>query len=203
MSMYFFVVILCVFLFTCIAAWLTKGILTQDVNRKIEDFNKKLKVEMEKTLEEFKRSLDEQRMLFRAMQETKTNALVGLYGMLVDTKALGKDFLKEEKFSARASRAVAIAEGFSTLLSEFQKNAIHFSKNFSGYVENLNSLLEPALEALHAAGSRTPKSDKESKTLIGEMGQAWVVIEDQFTPLINEMKREYRKMSGAADRWSD
>lgn len=203
MFMYFIVIILCVLLFTGVAVWLMRGVLTQDVNHKIEDFNKKLKVEMDRTLEEFKRSLDEQRMLFRAMQETKTNALVGLYGMLVETKSLGKDFLKEEKFSARAPRAVAIADGFTKLLTEYQKNAIHFSKIFSDYLENLLSLLDPAIAALREAGSHTPKSDKESRALMGEMGQAWVIIEDQFAPLINEMKREYRKMSGSADRWSD
>lgn len=203
MLMYFIVVILCVFLFTCAAVWLMKGVLTQDVNHKIEEFNQKLKIEMERTLEEFKHSLDDQRMLARAMQETKTNALVVLYGMLVETKNLGKDLIHREKFSARATQAVAISEGFTGLLTEYQKNSIHFSPIFCDYLDALVVQLDPAIAMLRDAGSQTPKNDKDARLLMSDINQAWVVIEDQLAPLINEMKREYRKMSGSSDRWHD
>lgn len=184
-------------------AWATKSVIIHEINKRHDLFKQQLQQDVSHTLEQFRNALTEEKMIFGAMQDSRSDSLVHLYGIMIDIAKGGRLLSKpgQSNFTAIAS----LAQNFLTSIQEFfdvyQKNGIFFSDEFCSAMNVFMGEHEGVVADIAATVGTPAGSHQDEQKKISDIQKSWSTFEMRIPVIIAEMKREFRRLVGGSNRW--
>lgn len=175
-------------------AWVTRAMLDKDMTKKLEFFNQTLKEEMDRTLDEFKSSLNEQKMIFNTMQEKKTEKLVQLYAHFTDVTKEGRNFTAVKQYNELARKSKVIAECIKKFFDFYHENEILFSDELCDTFDKFIAKHDATVQHFNTGIESKPANEQEKELEIRKLNYSWCEFEDQVPTIRSELKKEYNKM---------
>ena len=189
--------------FIVAVAWSIRSVIIHEVNKRHDLFNQQLQQDVSHTLEQFRNALAEEKMIFGAMQDSRSDSLVQLYGIMIDIAKNGKVLSKlgQNDLMAVVSHAQNFLASLQVFFDVFQKSGIFFSDDFCS-VMNASMTEHEGIVANIAATVGTPVSafqDEQHK--ITDIQRSWSTFEMRIPAMIAEIKKEFRRMVGGSNSW--
>jgi hypothetical protein len=183
-------------------AWATRSVIVHEVNKRHDLFKEKLQMEVSRTLDQFRKSLAEEKMIFSAMKDSRSDSLVQMYGIMIDIvkgcRDLSKPGLNNLPF------VVAIAQNFVVSIRNFydvyQKNGIYFSDAFCSAMDTFTEEHEPVIEEIVASIGTIARNQQEEQQMITDIQKSWSTFEMRIPSLIVEMKAEFHSLISGSSR---
>ncbi|QEM68109.1 hypothetical protein FO488_08000 [Geobacter sp. FeAm09] len=184
-------------------AWSTKSVIVHEVNKRHDLFKQQLQLDVTHTLEQFRNALTEEKMIFGAMQDSRSDSLVQLYGIMIDIGKNGRMLSRPGQSNLAA--VVALAQDFLTSLQEFfdvyQKNGIYFSDEFCSAMNTFMTEDEGIVAEITATVGTPAAAFQDEQKKIADIQRSWGTFEMRIPVMIAEMKREFRRLVGGSSKW--
>jgi hypothetical protein len=184
-------------------AWTTKSIIIQEVNKRHDQFKRQLQQDVSQTLEQFRKALAEEKLIFGAMQDSRSDSLVQLYSTMIDIAKYGRVLSKlgQSDLTAVISHAKDFLASLQGLSDVYQKNGIYFSDEFCSVMNAYMAEHEGAVANITAAVNTPVGSLQEEQKKITDIQASWSTFEMRIPAMITEMKREFRRLVGGSSKW--
>ena len=189
--------------FIVAVAWATKSVIVHEVNKRHELFKQQLQQEVSHTLDQFRNALAEEKLIFGAMQDGRSDSLVQLYGIMIDMAKNGR--MLSKPWQSNLAAIVSLAQDFLAAIREFfdvyQKNGIYFSDEFCSAMNSFMSEHEGTVADLTATVGATTGACQDEQKKITDIQRSWSTFEMRIPVMIAEMKREFRRLVGGTSTW--
>jgi len=184
-------------------AWATKLVIVQEVNKRHDFFKQQLQQEVSRTLDQFRNALAEEKMIFGTMQDSRSDSLVQLYGIMIDIAKHGSVLSKPVQSNLVA--VVSLAQDFLTSIKEFfdiyQKNGIYFSDEFCSVMNTFMGEHESIIADMTTTVGTPAGTPQDEQKKITDIQRSWSTFELRIPAMIAEMKREFRRLVGGSSTW--
>ncbi len=177
-----------------IIALVLKFTLNRSMTRKIEIFNQVMMKEMERNLDHFRMSLEEQRVMFNSMRESKTKTLVELYRLFSEINSAGRLLSATRDYGEARRRSKAVATRVAQFYDFFCQNGIVFTEEGTRFVEQWMASNRRMIETLKTQNAFQPSNDEEKQEAIKKINGNWDEFSKQLDDLGAELKEEYNRM---------
>ena len=184
-------------------AWATKSVIIHEINKRHDLFKQQLQQDVNQTLDQFRNALTEEKMIFGAMQDSRSDSLVQLYGIMIDIAKNGRLLSRPDQGSLTA--VVSLAQDFMTSVQEFfdvyQKNGIYFSDEFCSAMNAFMGEHEGIVAEITATVSTPASALQDEQKKITDIQRSWSTFEMRIPAVISEMKREFHRLVGGSSKW--
>jgi len=184
-------------------AWSTKSVIVHEINKRHDLFKQQLQLDVTHTLDQFRKALTEEKMIFGAMQDSRSDSLVQLYGIMIDIAKNGRLLSRPDQGSLTA--VVSLAQDFMTSVQEFfdvyQKNGIYFSDEFCSAMNAFMGEHEGIVAEITATVSTPASALQDEQKKITDIQRSWSTFEMRIPAVISEMKREFHRLVGGSSKW--
>lgn len=197
--LYIFVIGGAALLLLVMVVWVTKSMLTQEMERHLSLFKMKIRAETDVALESFKNGVQSQ----MAVRENKANNVAKLYAHLIDVLKAGKGFASINQDGSqrnRVEKGKAVADAVREFFDYYQKQSLYFSDDLCKAMDKFIAKHEPTVELLEVADAQASRDNEEINM---QMLLGWQKLEDQVQPLMKKMKGEFRNSQTATQLWSE
>ncbi|MDR3580983.1 MAG: hypothetical protein P4L44_13565 [Oryzomonas sp.] len=186
-----------------VVAWATKSVIIQEVNKRHDQFKRQLQQDVSQTLEQFRKALAEEKMIFGAMQDNRSDSLVQIYGTMIDIAKYGRVLSKlgQSDLASVVSHAQEFLASLQVLSDIYQKNGIYFSDEFCSAMNAYMAEHEGAVANITAAVNTPVSSFQDEQKKITDIQTSWSTFEMRIPAMITEMKREFRRLVGGSNKW--
>jgi len=183
-------------------AWSIKSVIIHEVNKRHELFKQQLQQDVRDTLEQFRNALTEEKMIFGAMQDSRSDSLVQLYGTMIDIAKNGRVLSKlgQNDLAAVVSHAKDFLASLQEFFDVYQRNGIYFSDEFCSVMNAFMAEHEGVVANITAMVG-IPVSFQEEQNKITDIQRSWSTFELRIPAMIAEMKREFRQLVGGSSKW--
>ena len=184
-------------------AWATKSVIIHEINKRHDLFKQQLQQDVNQTLDQFRNALTEEKMIFGAMQDSRSDSLVQLYGNMIDIAKNGRLLSKpgQSNFAAVASLAQDFLISIQEFFDVYQKNGIYFSDEFCSAMNSFMGEHEGIVADIAATISTPAGAHQDEQKKIADIQRSWSTFEMRIPVMIAEMKREFRRLVGGSSKW--
>jgi len=184
-------------------AWMIRLITIHEVNKRHDLFKQQLQQDVIHSIEQFRKSLAEEKMIFGAMQDNRSDSLVQLYGTMIDIAKNGRGLSRpgQSDLSAVVSHALDFLTSFQLFSDVYQRNGIYFSDDFCSVMNAFLAEHEGVVANITTAVNTPAGSYQDEQNKISDIQTSWSTFEMRIPAMIAEMKREFRLMVGGASKW--
>jgi hypothetical protein len=183
--------------------WAARSLIIHEINRRHLMFQQQLQADVNQTLEQFRKSLADEKMIFGAMQDARAEPLVQLYGMMIELakncRGLSKPGLSNLPLAVATARQ--FMESVQHFFDLYEKNGIYFSDDFCKVMNASLAESERTTAAMVATLGRMAATPEEEQQMIAMLQAAWGEFEMTIPRLITEMKTEFHRVVGGQGRW--
>jgi hypothetical protein len=189
--------------FIVAVAWSIKSVIIHEVNKRHVLFKQQLQQDVSHTLEQFRNALAEEKMIFGAMQDSRSDSLVQLYGTMIDIAKNGRVLSKlgQNDLAAVVSHAQDFLASLQVFSDVYQRNGIYFSDDFCSVMNALMAEHEGVVANITAAVSTPVSAFQDEQNKITDIQRSWSTFEMRIPAMIDEMKREFRRLVGGSSKW--
>ena len=186
-----------------VVAWTTKSVIIHEVNKRHDLFKQQLQQDVSHTLEQFRKALAEEKMIFGAMQDNRSDSLVQLYGTLIDIAKNGRVLSKlvQSNLTTVVSHAQNFLASLHELSDAYQRNGIYFSDEFCSAMNAYMSEQEGAVANITNVVNTPALSYLDEQKKIADIQMSWSTFEMCIPAMIAEMKKEFRRVVGGSNKW--
>jgi len=200
---YFLVIAVTALGFMVAVAWTIRSIIASEVTKRYELFRQQLQIEVNQTLDQFRKSMAEEKLVFGTMMDGRSDSLVQLYGIMIDMAKNGRELSKHGL--SNLPFVVGLVQSVMASTHEFfgayQKSGIYFSDEFCAAMDVIQKNHEKTLADFTAAIHAKIVTPQDEQKAIADIQKSWSVFENDIPLAITEMKREFRRMVGGASKW--
>lgn len=184
-------------------AWATKSVIIHEINKRHDLFKRQLQQDVSHTLEQFRKALAEEKMIFGATQDNRSESLVQLYGTMIDIAQNGSVLSKpgQSDLLAVVSRAEYFLASLRALSDTYQRNGIYFSDEFCSVMNAHMAQHEGAVGNITAAVNTPAISLQDEQDRISDIQRSWSTFEVCIPDMIAEMKTEFRRLVSGSGKW--
>lgn len=168
--------------------------LTRHMTRKLEVFNRVMLQEMDRHLDQFRHSLEEQRVLFNSMREKKTKTLVELYRRFAVISEAGQGISGCRDYKAARKCSRLVTQRTAQFFEFYAENGIIFTDEFSQFFKRWKVENRLNLQRLSADTAFEPSTDEEKTELLRSINGSWDAYTKALDELGAELKEEYTRM---------
>lgn len=185
------------------AAWSTKSVIVHEVNKRHDLFKRQLQQDVSHTLEQFRNALTEEKMIFGAMQDSRSDSLVQLYGTMIDIAKNGRVLSKlgQNDLTSVVSHAQDFLTSLQVFSDVYQRNGIYFSDEFCSVMNAFMAEHEGAVADITVTVSTPVSAFQDEQKKITDIQRSWSTFEMRIPAMIAEMKREFRRLVGGSNKW--
>lgn len=180
-----------------------KSVIVMEVTKRHEQFRQQLQLEVSQTLEQFRKVMAEEKLIFGAMQDNRSESLVQLYCTMIEIAKSGQNLSKPGLNNL--PYAVGVAQLILTSIQEFfdvyQKNGIYFSDEFCSAIDGFMKEHEKPLADIAIAMNTRAATPQEEQSLVAGIQKGWNDFEVHIPAVIAEMKHEFRRLIGGSSKW--
>ena len=189
--------------FLVMVAWTIKSIIASEVTKRYELFRQQLQLEVSQTLDHFRKTMAEEKMVFGTMMDSRSDSLVQLYGLMIDIAKTGRDLSKHglNNLPFAVATAQSVLASAQEFIGTYQKNGIFFSDEFCSSMDAFQKNHDKALAGFTAAVQAKVATPQDEQGVIAQIQKAWGTFEGEIPVAITEMKREFRRLVGGASKW--
>ncbi|MGD0586811.1 MAG: hypothetical protein ABSA86_13745 [Oryzomonas sp.] len=184
-------------------AWSTKSVIVHEVNKRHDLFKQQLQQDVSHSLEQFRNALTEEKMIFGAMQDSRSDALVQLYSTMIDIAKNGKVLSKlgQSDLTAVVSHALDFLTSLQVFYDAYQRNGIYFSDEFCSVMNAFMAEHEGAVADITARVGASAGAFQDEQKMITDIQRSWSTFEMRIPVMIAEIKREFRRLVGGSSTW--
>lgn len=180
-----------------------KSVIAMEVTKRHELFRQQLQQEVTQTLEQFRKAMAEEKLIFGAMQDSRSEVLVQLYCNMIEIAKSGQNLSKPglNNLPYAVGAAQLILASIHEFFDVYQKNGIYFSDEFCSAIDGFMKEHEKPLADIAAAMNTRGANPQEEQKLIAGIQKPWSDFEAHIPSLIAEMKQEFRRLIGGSSKW--
>jgi hypothetical protein len=145
----------------------------------------------------------EEKLIFGAMQDSRSESLVQLYCTMIEIAKNGHNLSKPGLNNL--PYAVGVAQLILASIQEFfdvyQKNGIYFSDEFCSAIDGFMKEHEKPLADIAVAMNTKAATPQEEQKLVAGIQKGWNDFETHIPAVIAEMKQEFRRLIGGSNKW--
>jgi hypothetical protein len=184
-------------------AWTTKSAIIHEVNKRYDLFKRQLQQDVSHTLEQFRNALAEEKTIFGAMQDSRSDSLVQLYGIMIDIAKNGRVLSKlgQSDLTDVVSHARDFLASLQVLFDVYQRNGIYFSDEFCSVMNAFMAEHEGAVVNITAMVGTPAGAFQDEQKKITDIQRSWSTFEMRIPAMIAEMKTEFRRLVGGSSKW--
>jgi hypothetical protein len=192
-----------VIVFFVAVAWSIKSVIIHEVNKRHELFKQQLQQDVSHTLEQFRNALAEEKMIFGAMQDSRSDSLVQLYGTMIDIAKNGRVLSKlgQNDLTAVVSHTQEFLASLQVFSDVYQRNGIYFSDAFCSVMNAFMAEHEGVVAKITATVNTPVSAFQDEQNKITDIQKSWSTFEMRIPAMIAEMKREFRLLVGGSSKW--
>lgn len=200
---YFVVIAVTALGFLVLVAMTIKSIIASQVTTRYELFRQQLQVEVSQTLEQFRKTMAEEKMVFGTMMDSRSDSLVQLYGFMIDVAKNGRELSKHglNNLPLAIGTAQLVLASTQEFFSVYQKNGIYFSDDFCTAMDAFQKKHDKLTTDLTVAIHTKVTTPQDEQNVISQIQKPWSTFESDIPAVITEMKREFRRLVGGASKW--
>jgi hypothetical protein len=204
MAIYFLVIAGTSIGFLVAVALTIKSVIVTEVTKRHELFRQQLQLEVTQTLEQFRKIMAEEKLIFGAMQDGRSESLVQLYCNMIEVAKNGQNLSKPGLNNLPYAVGVAqfILASMHDFATVFQKGGIYYSDEFCYSIDGFMAEHEKAFADIAAAMNTRAATSQEEQKLVTNIQKEWIDIETHIPAVITEIKKEFRRVVGGAGKWS-
>lgn len=200
---YFLIIAVTALGFMVAVAWAIKSIIASEVTKRYELFRQQLQIEVNQTLDQFRKAMAEEKLVFGTMMDSRSDSLVQLYGIMIDIAKNGRELSKHglNNLPFVIGLIQSVMASTHEFFEAYQKNGIYFSDEFCAAMDVIQKNHEKTLADFTAAIHAKVVTPQDEQKAISDIQKSWSVFENDIPLAITEMKREFRRMVGGASKW--
>jgi hypothetical protein len=189
--------------FLVAVAWTIRSVIVIEVTKRHELFRQQLQIEVSQTLDQFRKAMAEEKMIFGAMQDSRSDSLVQLYGIMIDIAKNGQNLSKPGLNNLPYAVGVAqlVLESINEFFSVYQKNGIYFSDEFCSAMDKIMREHENTFANIAGAINAKAANLQEEQSKVINIQKEWNTFETHIPAVIAEMKNEFRRLIGGSSKW--
>lgn len=189
--------------FLLLVSWTIKSIIASEVTKRYDQFHLQLQQEVSQTLEQFRKTMAEEKMVFGTMMDSRSDSLVHLYGLMIDVGKNGRELSRHglNNLSFAVGTVQSVLAATQEFFGTYQKNSIFFSDDFCTAMDLIQKKHEKLLGDFTTAVQMQVESPRDDQKVIAHIQKAWAAFEGDIQTAISEMKREFRRLVGGSSKW--
>ncbi|HEY4743704.1 MAG TPA: hypothetical protein VIH45_03540 [Desulfuromonadaceae bacterium] len=200
---YFIVIAVTALGFLFMVSWTIKSIIASQVTRRYELFRQQLQSEVGQALEQLRKTMAEEKMVFGTMMDGRSDSLVQLYGLMIDVAKNGRELSKHglNNLPFAVGTVQTVLASAQEFFGTYQKNGIYFSDEFCAAMDPFQVKHEKLAAEFAAALQMKVATPQDEQNVIAHIQKSWGAFENDVPGAITEMKREFRRLVGGASKW--
>ncbi len=189
--------------FLIVVAWTIKSIIASEVTKRYELFRQQLQLEVSQTLDQFRKTMAEEKMVFGTMMDSRSDSLVQLYGLMIDIAKTGRELSRHglNNLPFAVGTAQSVLASTQEFFGTYQKNGIYFSDEFCAAMDTFLKNREKEMADFAAAVNTRVATPRDEQNVIAQIQKSWSAFEGEIPVAITEMKREFRRLVGGSSKW--
>jgi len=200
---YFIVIAVTALGFLIMVSWTIKSIIASQVTKRYELFRQQLQLDVSQALEQLRKTMAEEKMVFGTMMDGRSDSLVQLYGLMIDVAKNGRELSKHglSNLPFAVGTVQTVLASTQEFFGTYQKNGIYFSDEFCAAMDPFQVKHEKLVAEFAAALQMKVATPQDEQNVIAHIQKSWGAFESDIPAAITEMKREFRRLVGGASKW--
>ncbi len=172
--------------FMIAVAWAIKSIIASEVTKRYELFRQQLQMEANQTLDQFRKSMAEEKLVFGTMMDSRSDSLVQLYGIMIDIAKNGRELSKHglNNLPFVIGLIQSVMASTHEFFGAYQKNGIYFSDEFCAAMDVLQRNHEKTLVDFTAAIQAKVATPQDEQRAIATIQKSWSAFENDIPAAI-------------------